>query len=118
MIRKTILLGVFVTALLLVALPMYFLQERMDEPTLAEVHNDTAEDIWIASDSAVSDVLLELGPGETGPTCLRDAGDVDVYDTDPTDETPPDPLFTLAFDSEDFCNGTYRWDGSGLSRIE
>lgn len=117
MIRRTIAWAVFVAALLLLMLHGYFLQERMDEPTLAEVQNETADAIWLAFDSATSDVLLELDPRETGPTCLRDAGDVDVYDTNPTVAPPPTPLFTLPFGGADFCDGTYRWDGSALSQV-
>lgn len=105
-------------ALLALALPscLSVFQERQGE--IAEVHNATAQPIWITSDAAVSDVLLQLDPEETGPACLNRSGDVDVHTTDPTiTETPP--AFTLSIaDGDNFCNGTYRWDGSTLARIE
>lgn len=117
MIRKALAWAVFVAALLLLTLPGYFLQER-NGGDVTEVHNASETHIWIASDSAVSDILVQLSPGESGPVCLRGgAGDVDVYDVDPTVDPPPNPLFTLPFGDRDFCDGSYRWDGSTLSPV-
>lgn len=84
----------------------------------AEVRNTSEEPTWIAAVSLPDRILVQLDPGELGPACLVDAVDVGVYGTDPTTAPRPEPLFTIAFDGGDFCAGTYRWDGSTLTKIE
>lgn len=118
MIRKTIAWAGFVAALLLLALPVYFLQERMEPgpPVGVEIVNEGQDPIWLQGETA-DGVLLQLEAGESDMTCLLQVTELHVHQTDPRGDAQSGPEFTLPWGGRDFCDGTYRWDGSTLSQV-
>ncbi len=117
--RRTLLWAFVVMALLLLALPAFFLQERMEPgpPVGVEIVNESQETIWVAAEPS-DGLVLELDPGESDTTCFLRANEVHVHQMDPDGGSQLGPGFTLQSGGVDFCDGMYGWDGSTLSLIE